>query len=253
MLDRERFYLDRPIVMAHRGAQAVAPENTLAAFEAAADMQADGVELDVTRCATGEIVVIHDDTVDRTTNGSGPVAALPFYALRELDAGAWFDARFAGQRIPLLSEVLDLVGDSEMRVNIEIKGQALRGDGIEAEIAEMVRQRHETGQVIISSFNPSALWRMRRAAPELPGALLYAAGMPPYRVRGLARYLVRPAALHPYHDLVDAAYMRWAHGHGYRVNPWTVNDADTIARMIELGVDGIIGDYPDRARSALGL
>jgi glycerophosphoryl diester phosphodiesterase len=248
-----RSYLDRPIVMAHRGARAVAPENTLAAFEAAAALQADGVELDVTRCATGEIVVMHDDTVDRTTNGSGPVATLPFYALRELDAGAWFDARFAGQQVPLLSEVLDLVGDTEMRVNIEIKGQARRGDGIEEEIAELVRQRHQTGQIIISSFNPSALWRMRRAAPELPGALLYAADMPLHLAKGWARYLVHPGALHPHFSMVDAAYVGWAHSRGYRVNPWTVNEPDDIARMIEVGVDGIIGDYPDRVRGALGL
>jgi glycerophosphoryl diester phosphodiesterase len=253
MLNGERFYLDRPLVLAHRGARAAAPENTLAAFAAAAELGADGVELDVTRCASGEIVVLHDDTVDRTSNGSGPVAALPFYALRELDAGAWFEARFAGQRIPLLSEALDLAGDTGLRVNIEIKGRSWRGDGIEEEIAAMVRQRHQAGRVIISSFNPPALMRMRRAAPALPVALLYAADMPLHLARGWARYAVRLGAMHPHYGMVDAAYVSWAHGRGYRVNPWTVNEPADIERLIGLGVDGIIGDYPERIREALGL
>ena len=93
------FYAERPLVIAHRGARGVAPENTLAAFQAALDADADGIELDVTRCATGEIVVIHDDTLDRTTNGSGLVADVNFCSLRALDAGSWFGPQFAGQHI----------------------------------------------------------------------------------------------------------------------------------------------------------
>jgi len=114
-----RFYRDQPLVIAHRGARDVAPENTLAAFRAAIDLDADGIELDVVRCATSEIVVLHDDSVDRTTDGSGLVQEIPLSALRELDAGAWFSDAFVDERIPLLQEVLDLIAP-RFRINIEI-------------------------------------------------------------------------------------------------------------------------------------
>ena len=240
------FYLDRPLIMAHRGARDVAPENTLAAFRAAMAVGADGIEFDVSRCATGEIVVIHDDTVDRTTDGAGTVAALPLSALRELDAGAWFDAAFGGERIPLLEEVLDLAG-GRLRLNIEIKGMRWRGDGIEAEIAAMVRQRGLGGDVIVSSFNPAALWRMRCAAPALQRALLYAPGQPLHLARAWARRAVGADALHPHQSLVNEASLRRAHQGGWRVNVWTVNEDADLARMMALRVDGIITDHPARA------
>jgi glycerophosphoryl diester phosphodiesterase len=246
------FYDDRPLVIAHRGASDVAPENTLAAFQAAIDASADGIELDVTRCATGEIVVIHDDTLDRTTNGAGRVDGLPFFGLRELDAGAWFGAQFAGQRIPTLGEVLDLAG-RRVRVNIEIKGRNVRGDGLEEEVAEQVRARGLQGSVILSSFNPAALVRAKRAASDLQRALLYAPDLPVYLAHAWALPLVRPEALHPKYTMVDSRYVHWAHGHGYRVNVWTVDDPDHMARMIELGVDGIITNHPARLRELLPL
>jgi len=247
----EGFYGDRLLVIAHRGASGVAPENTLAAFQAALDADADGIELDITRCATGEIVVIHDDTLDRTSDGSGRVVETPFSALRDLDAGSWFAPRFAGQRIPTLEEVLDLV-DHRLLVAVEIKGRDLRGTGLEAEVAEMVRSRGLQREVIISSFNPMALVRIRRAAPELQRGLICA----PIRLAPFggiaARWLVRPQALHLHHSQVDAGTLRRARRSGYRISVWTVNDARTMAEMIELGVDGIITNRPRRLRELLG-
>lgn len=250
MLPADDFYLERPLVFAHRGARDVAPENTLAAFRAALIAEADGIELDVMRCATGEIVVIHDDTLERTTNGAGPVAAMPLYALRELDAGSWFAPQFAGERVPLLQEVLDEFG-GKLRINIEIKGRGLRDEGLEEEIAEMIRARDLGSTVIISSFNPVALWRMRRAAPELRRALLYAPNMPIYLARGWARFWVQPQALHPEQSLVDREMLEAAHRHGYRVNVWTVNEPAAMERFIALGVDGIITDHPAQLRQML--
>ncbi|MFH1086452.1 MAG: glycerophosphodiester phosphodiesterase family protein [Chloroflexota bacterium] len=245
------FYLERPLVIAHRGARDVAPENTLAAFHAALAAGADGIEFDVTRCASGEIVVIHDDTVARTTDGQGAVVALPLGALRALDAGAWFGPAFRGERIPLLGEVLDAVG-GRLRLNIEIKGMRLRDDGLEAEIAAMVRRRGLGASTLISSFNPAALWRMRRAAPELARALLYARGQPLPLARAWVHGLVGATALHPHYALVDAAYLRRARRAGLRVNVWTVNDDADLTRLSDLGVDGLITDHPARALALMG-
>jgi glycerophosphoryl diester phosphodiesterase len=248
----EPFYLTRPLNIAHRGARDVAPENTLAAFQAALDAGADGIELDVTRCATGEIVVIHDDTVDRTTDGAGLIKALPYDAVRELDAGSWFDARFEGERIPLLPEVLDAVG-GRLRINIEIKGRAWRGDGLEAEIAAMVRARALAEHVVISSFNPWALARMKRAAPELACGLLYASPASHLDLGPLvANGWLRAEALHPQLRLVTPFYMARAQRRGLRVNVWTVNQKAEMQHLIALGVDGIITDHPALLRHLLG-
>lgn len=244
------FYTKQPLVIAHRGARDVAPENTLAAFQAALDADADGIELDVTRCATGEIVVIHDDTLDRTTNGSGPVTAMTFCNLRTLDAGSWFAPQFAGERVPLLSEVLDLVGH-RLRINIEIKGRDWKGDGIEFEIAQMIRDRKLEQEVIISSFNPAALVRMHRVAPELQRGLLYAPNLPAYLSPTWTRLLTQPEALHPYYAMMDAQAVRRAQLRGYRVNVWTVNTPQDMQAMISLGVDAIITDHPARLREML--
>ena len=244
------FYMEQPLVIAHRGARDVAPENTLAAFQAALDADADGIELDVTRCATGEIVVIHDDTLDRTTNGSGPVAEVTFSSLRALDAGTWFAPQFAGQRVPLLSEVLDLVGH-QVRVNVEIKGRSWKDDGIEVEIAQMIRERGLGQEVVTSSFNPPALVRMRRAAPELQRGLLYAPNMPACLSPTWTRLLTRPEALHPYYAMMDTEAMHRARRQGHRVNVWTVNELEDMQAMIDLKVDAIITDHPARLRELL--
>jgi len=250
MAECEGFYRDAPLVMAHRGASGVAPENTLAAFEAALDAGADAIELDVTRCATGEIVVIHDDRLDRTTNGSGRVAKTPLSALHQLDAGSWFAPEYAGQRIPTLEEVLDRFGH-RLRINIEIKGRSLRGNGIEKEIAEMVRARGLQEQVLVSSFNVMALVRIRRAALEIERALIGLTPWSHWLAGRLAVLLARPQALHPHHSMVDDRAVSWARDRGYRINVWTVNDAQTMTDMINLGVDAVTTNYPERLRALL--
>lgn len=246
------FYCRRPIVFGHRGASGSAPENTLAAFQAALDAGADGVELDVMRCGSGEIVVIHDDTVDRTTDGSGAVAAMPLGALRELDAGSWFGPEFAGERIPLLAEVLDTVGGSSRvvpcRINIEIKARGPRS-GIEEEIATLVRARGLQERVLISSFRLAALRRMWEAAPELQSGVLLPVRAVVSLAWAWARRWVGADALHPPVAGLDAGWVRRAKEHGYRVNVWTVNDRMTMRRVVAAGADGIITDHPARMRA----
>lgn len=246
------YYLDRPLVMAHRGARDVAPENTVAAFRAAVDLGADAVELDITRCASGEIVVIHDDTVDRTSNGSGRVDSLAWDALRELDAGSWFDPRFAGEPLPLLDEVLDAVA-GHVRFNIEIKHQRTGMQPVEQDLADNLRRRNLIPDTIVSSFDTGALKRLRRVSPEIPRALLYSRDMPLGLRHAWPRYWLAPQALHPHYSMVDARYVHWAHLAEYRVNVWTVNEDADIARMAELDVDAIITDHVTLTRRLLGL
>lgn len=239
-----------PLVYAHRGARDVAPENTLAAFRAAVQAGADGVECDVSRCATGEIVILHDETLDRTTNGRGLLAQTPYQVLRELDAGVWFSPRYAGEKLPLLIELLDFAGSS-LRLNIEIKGTGERDDGLEAEIARLLTARGQIPTTIISSFNPWALKRMNAADPAIACALLYSSDSPTYPLVPALIDRLHLRALHPEYTLVDEEYISWAHHLGYSINVWTVNKQEDMLRMIQLGVDGIITDHPALLRSLL--
>lgn len=240
----------RPLNIAHRGFSAEAPENTLAAFDAAARAGADGVELDVTMCASGDVVVIHDDTIDRTTNGSGRVRDMSLDTLRMFDAGRWFDARYEGQFIPTLADVLDLVGET-MIVNIEIKAATAKEEGLENGVIALVRQRGLVDRVLISSFSPIALWRMRRRAPEIRRALLTAPQLPLMLGSGWPAGLVKAHAMHPHHSQVDAAYVQRTHARGRTINVWTVDEPEEMRRLCLLGVDGIITNHPARLWSVL--
>ena len=240
----------RPLVFAHRGAKAVAPENTIPAFRKAIELGADGVELDVQFSADGALVVIHGLTLEETTDGRGRVTAHTLEELKRLDAGSWFHPRFAGTRLCTLEEALDAIGD-RLLINIEAKSLSMGDDGMAAQIAAVIRQRALYDQVIVSSFNPLFLRRLKRLDPRIETGLLYAPDLPAYLSRAWLRPWARPDALHPEHVMVDEAYMRWARGKGYKVHVWTVNEPEDMQRMIELGVDVIITDYPDRLRSLL--
>lgn len=242
------FYKGRPLVFGHRGARQAAPENTLAAFRKAHEMGADGIELDVMLSADGVPVVIHDSTVDRTTNGSGRVRELTLDQLRELDAGGRFASQFSGEPIPTLAEVLDAFG-SALRINIELKSASTGDDGLEARVVELLRARSLGRSIVFSSFNPLSLWRAKRLAPEIRRGLLYAPDMPVYLSRAWAAPFLGLDAVHPEGRMVDAGYVRWAHGKGYHVNVWTVNEPPEMLRLIELGVDVLITDRPDVART----
>ena len=152
------------MVIAHRGASSYAPENTLAAFDLALQMGVRHIELDVDFTSDGHIVVIHDDTVDRTTNGSGPVTSHTLAALRALDAGSWFGAQFAGERIPTFDEVLARY-KGRVHLHTEIKG---RSPSLSQRTADVIRKHGMEGQVTITSFQTVRLEEMRAYAPELP-------------------------------------------------------------------------------------
>lgn len=214
--------------MGHRGAAAHAPENTLPSVLRGIELGATWIEVDVW-CVEDELAVHHDETVDRTTNGSGPIHALSKSELRRLDAGD-------GARVPWLREVLEVCAARGVGVNVELKGE-----GTGARIGAYLEEAGVDADVIVSSFK----------LPELQGAgalrtALLTEFMGPW-VWELAAKL-GAWALHPQHELVDAALLERARSLGMRVNAWTVNEPEHIARLLALGVDGVITDRPELLR-----
>ena len=242
--------LPKPVVIAHRGASRDAPENTLAAFELAVRQDADAIELDVKLCATGEPVVIHDRTVDRTTNGTGEVGSLSLSALRELDAGSWFDSEYAGERLPTLDEVFRRVGQNIV-INVELTNYQNPLDGLPEAVAEVVRKRRMESRVWFSSFNPISLRKIRRLVPDSPVGLLLARGGRKRVVRAIAGWITRYEAVHPEFTDLTTAYVEAIHHGGRPVFPYTINDPEDIRRTLEMGVDGVITDDPTLARRAV--
>ncbi len=240
----------KPLVLAHRGASAYAPENTLAAFNLAFEMGADGIELDIRLTQDGVPVVIHDDTVDRTTNGRGVVKTMTLEEIKQLDTSYKFD-NYRGEKIPTLAEVLRAVGKRGI-VNIELKSTTLKTDGIEAATLAVIQDTGTFDNVIISSFNPFALQRMFVLEPRLPRGLLYAPHLPLYLRRAWLRPLARATALHPHCSMVDAQFVAWAKSKGLRITTWTTDDPAEMKRLCDLGVNAIMTNKPDVLRQVVG-
>jgi glycerophosphoryl diester phosphodiesterase len=210
--------------LGHRGARALAPENTLAGMRAGMNAGADGVEFDVQRTSDGHLVVFHDDDLKRICGVGGP--------------------QFSGELIPTLDELIETLPASAF-LNIEAKRFRFRSDGLEAGIVQAIRRHNLLGRCIVSSFNPILLWRMGRMDRSIPLGLLYAPDEPPGLNRGWPRYGLRLAALHPYHEQVTAKLLQQTRGRGQQINTWTVNEPAEMRRLLGLGVDGIITDRPD--------
>lgn len=242
--------MKQPAIFAHRGARRVAPENTLPAFARALSMGVAGIEFDVHLSIDGRLVVIHDFSVDKTTDGRGAVAQMSVAELRQLDAGSHFDSAFAGERIPFLEEVLDLVGD-RCRLNIEIKSMDPYANDASERVAAVIRDRTLYDQVIVSSFNPITLVKMRHLDARIALGMLYDASMPLFLRELWAGPPICPEAQHPHYALIDAGYMRWAHALPGAVNTWTVNELEEARRLATLGVDVIMTDVPDQMIAGL--
>jgi glycerophosphoryl diester phosphodiesterase len=247
----DRLYSELPLVLGHRGASFDAPENTLAAFLQARQQGADGVELDTMLTRDGVPVVIHDFTLDKTTNGSGLVKDHDLRAIKTLDAGSHYDFQFRDERVPTLDEAFEALG-TEMIINVELKTLAWRSDGLELAVLNVIRRHNAANRVIISSFNPFALRRFRALAPHIPLGYLYAPNEPIYLRFGWFLIGFPHEARHPHHSLIDARFMAWAKAGQFRVHTWTVDDPYRIRQLRDLGVDAIITNRPNVALEALG-
>lgn len=234
----------RPLVWAHRGASRAAPENTLAAFRLAAELGADGIELDAQQCQTGEVVVLHDESLGRTTGYPALLSETPWSTVRTLDAGARFSEAFRGERVPLLSEVLAQTPRT-LLVNVELKCDRMDDRGLTAAVVAAVREARAEERVLFSSFNPLCLWRARALAPQVPRALLFERDSSFALRHALAAPALGAVSLHPEDALASPAAIRRWRRRGYLVAPWTVDDPERARSLWRAGATGIITNLPD--------
>lgn len=242
-LDPTRF--TSPLLIGHRGYPAKFPENTLASFDGAMQAGCDMIELDVTLTKDRKVMVIHDDTLDRTTTGRGPVSGHTLEEIKALDAGSWFDMRFSEERVPELSEVLKQTAGRCM-LNIEIKKSAFEADypadAIEHQVVELIKTSRAMDRVIISSFDQRILQRI--AAMEAPPAIAYISDHGADK-RVLEMLLgMKAFSWHPRFKVLTREQVEMLHAAGVRVFPWTINTREEAERMLALGVDGLICNEP---------
>lgn len=235
--------LPTPAIIAHRGASAYAPENTLAAFKLAVQQGADAIELDAKLSADQQVVVIHDQTVDRTTPSNGRVSDLSFADLHRLDAGSHFNATFKGETIPSLEDVFEAIG-SLTYINVELTNYHSPFDDLPKKVAELVKKHNLGERVWFSSFNIVALLRIRRLLPEASIGLLAVSGKAGAWVRGWIANLVAPQSMHPERSDATRQLVETSHRKNRKVFVYTVNQEEEMRRLFTTGVDGIFTDDP---------
>lgn len=243
--------LSHPIIFAHRGASAHAPENTIPAFELALAQGADAIELDAKLTADGQVVVFHDATVDRITEGTGRLVQKTFADLRSLDAGRRFSDQFRGTKIPTLEEVFEAVG-KKIFINVELTNYAAPRDALVEKVCALVKKHGLEKSVIFSSFFVSNLKQAERFLPEVPRGLLALKGWIGAWARSFIFSFGEYAALHPYLTDVNVQQVSRVHQLKRRIHVWTVNKPEDIARLNAWGVDGIFTDDPQLALRIVG-
>ena len=234
-----------PWFIAHRGYRARYPENTLVAFQAALDAGVQMIELDVALSRDRKLVVIHDATLERTTNGEGAVSDHTLAQLKQLDAGGWFHPRFAGERLPELSEVLDLA-DGQVLINVEIKPHAYEPhhppDAVERQIIELIYRRRIADRVLISSFDLSLLQHIATLDHALALGII---SKNPADKQTLEKCKhLHIVSWHPNHQILTPEQVKTMHAHDIRVFPYNADTGEEIARVLEMEVDGVISSDP---------
>ena len=235
--------LPRPVIFAHRGASAHAPENTLAAFELALAENADAIELDVKLSADGHVVVIHDGTTDRTTGTHARVKDLSLADLHALDSGSFFSAKFQNERIPTLEEVFETLGKRTF-INVELTNYNTPRDHLVESVCTLVKKFALQDRVMFSSFFALNLSKARGFLPEVPRGLLAFNGLLGAWARSFGFVFGKYQALHPYLKDTTPQQVQRVHRLNRRVHVWTVNAADDMRRLFNWGVDGIFTDDP---------
>ncbi|MHA2500460.1 MAG: glycerophosphodiester phosphodiesterase [Candidatus Hodarchaeales archaeon] len=236
------------LVIAHRGASGWAPENTLPAFQKAAELEADMIEFDIQLSADRHIVVIHDKTVDRTTNGTGRVAEKSFAELRQLDAGAWFAPNFAGTRIPTLREVLSTISDS-IQLNIELKHFDLESNFFEQDVAAIVTEFDLLHRAIFAARHPKSITRLKELIPGIDCVLLQKERTEDEYVEALLRLNLKVAQIR--RRSMNQAFINRLHEHKILINLFYADEAEEMRNFITMGIDGILTNYPDRLRKVI--
>jgi len=233
------------IIEAHRGDSFNAPENTMAAFRRAIELNAPAIELDVHPAMDGTLMVMHDDTVDRTTNGAGAVSAMAVEELLKLDAGAKFSPAFSGEKIPTLVDVFNLLASGNIRLNIEIKASP-PGMNVPFTLVNLLRRFDKERHYVVSSFNPDALLAVRTIAPEITLALI--GNGPEILPQAQQQHF---SWIHGNFRTVDAQLIARAHATGLRVNIWTMDDPARVAYWRGINVDKICTNCPAKILAAV--
>lgn len=238
-------------VWAHRGASGwdrqYAPENTMSAFRKAVEMGADGIEFDVQLTKDGEIVICHDERIDRTSRGRGWLKDFTLAELKKIDFGKPH-VEYGFVEIPTLREFLEFAKPMDIKVNIELKTGVIYYDGLEEKTARMVREFDMEEKVIYSSFNHYSLQKQKHIFPEVQIGLLMEQDVVrvPEDVQRMGAY-----AVHPPEFMVTKEYVEKCHSHNIKVHTWTVDNPDRMRQLISIGVDAIITDCPDNCRKAV--
>ena len=236
-------------VFAHRGFSGRYPENTMLSFQKAAELGVDGIELDVHLTKDGELAVIHDESVNRACPGAaGKIKDLTLAELRQLDASYLYTGQFGVNRIPTLREYFDFVKDLPLVTNIELKTNIYAYEGIEQKTAALIRAYRLEDRVIISSFNHYSVLRMQALAPELKYGLLSESWL--VEAGAYCRRL-GVQCYHPLRGNLIPELVRDLKDHGLEINTFTVNEEEEVRRFYSLGIDGIIGNYPDMTKRVL--
>lgn len=232
--------------VAHRGATGYAPENTIAAFDKGVEMKADYIEIDVQRSYDGQLVIIHDTTVDRTTDGTGKVKDLTFDQLRSLDAGSWKGEQFKGEKIPTFDEILDRY-HGKVGILIELKAPELY-PGIEKQVADKLIERNldkpQNEKIIIQSFNFESMKLTNDLLPKVPIGVL-TSNRAHTTEQALQEFATYADYFNPSYGIVSKELVDQVHGLGMKIQSWTVRSQEAADFLLEMNVDGIITDYPD--------
>lgn len=232
-------------IYAHRGSKGTHPENTLVAFQDALQLGVDGLEFDVHLTKDHELVIIHDETVDRTTNGSGYIKDMTLKEIKKLDAGSKFSKEFKGEPIPTLQEVLELAKNyPNVCLNIEIKTDYVQYEGIEEKIVEVLQKTNVPNKIIFSSFNHYSLVKVKKLVPHIETAILFFEGL--YEPWSYARN-IGASALHMYEPIALSPLVEMAHEVPFPVRIFTVNKKERMKNFMERKVDAIMTDFPKKA------
>ncbi len=231
-------------LIAHRGASAYAPENTLSAFVEAALRDAKWVEFDVMQAASGELMIFHDETLHRTTNGKGYLTQAPYSYLCSLDAGSWFSPRFAGERIPTLSQVLDFLVSMQLSANIEIKASAGQDEALIRSLLKAITpfSKAKSTNFLFSSFSVPTLMTLRRLSKTAPIGLLMDTWLPDWQ--HLCKQLAC-TSLHVAWDMLTPDRAKKVKEEGLSLLCYTVNEVRQAEELLSWGVDAVFSDKPD--------
>lgn len=235
-------------IFAHRGSSGTHPENTITAFKEAVRLGVDGIELDIQLTKDGELVVIHDYTLDRTTDGTGKILDYTVEELKAFDAGSKFSPEFAGETIPTFREVLALLQDTNIELNIEIKKPVKEDTGIEEKMIQELEKYQYSNRSIISSFNHDSLKRVISINKDLECAILY---MKKFENPWEYAAEIGAKALHTYRPETDREMVTEAQHKGFPVRVFTINKAEDMTKFFETKVAAIFTDYPEKAMKLL--